>query len=467
MHRTSINYDLSQDSSGVLQGYREAEFLSIKAYSEHPEVYKAAEILVEEFSKTRSQVRNKDKYPRDAKKLIASIWLHEGQFRFTTKDTYFSKGKRKQVWMTNRTLDLFNCARELGWVEVVKGAIPPYLAKNKQGLSAVYIATDKFKSLLTWLAIEDLTVNPDLPCVVRKDEDKRVIEEPESFYLTENYLRHQSLVQSHLNRLREYQARWANGQLIAPSELLLTRQFTETFGKGGRWYCNFQNKPKSVRNSITIGGKPVGSLDITQCHPMLILRAFKGKEAEGGLFGNFSEDVYDVKGFESLDRDIRKKAINTLFNANSEQSAEKSLGNTHWWIDEETGELEIKTYKTKTVRQGNPIFKSLSEIRAFISQFKFQHTDFIDMIGTGIGLKLQGFDGAITTQVLKFAEIMKLPIIPIHEEYLVPEDKKYLIEEILRSSMRVVLMQAGQYGTIQAKWVDSGGNKSNVVISLI
>jgi hypothetical protein len=255
MHRTSINYDLSQDSSVVLQGYREAEFLSIKAYSEHPEVYKAAEILVEEFSKTRSQVRNKEKYPRDAKKLIASIWLHQGQFRFTTKDTYFSKGKRKQVWMTNRTLELFNCARELGWVEVVKGAIPPYLAKNKQGLSTVYRATDEFKSLLTWLAIEDLTVNPDLPCVVRKDGDKKVIEEPESFYLTENYLKHQSLVQSHLNRLREHQTRWANGQLIAPSELLLTRQFTETFGKGGRWYCNFQNKPKSIRNSITIGGK--------------------------------------------------------------------------------------------------------------------------------------------------------------------------------------------------------------------
>lgn len=456
----------SQDSLGVLQGYREAEFLSIKAYSEHPEVYKAAEILVTEFSKTRSQVRNKEKYPRDAKKLIASIWLHDAEFRFTTKNTYFSKGKRKQVWMTNRTLELFNCAKELGWVEVVKGAIPPYLAKNKQGLSTVYRATNKFKSLLTWLGIQDLTVNPDLPCVVRKDEDKRVIDEPESFYLTENYLRHQNLVQSHLKRLREHQARWANGELIAPSELLLTRQFTETFGKGGRWYCNFQNKPKSVRNSITIDGKPVGSLDITQCHPMLILRAFKGKEAEGGLFGKFSEEVYDVRGFEYLDRDIRKKAINTLFNADSEKSAEKSLRNTHWWIDGETGELEIKTYKTKTIRQGQPIFKSLSEIRAFISQFKFQHTDFIDMIGTGIGLKLQGFDGAITTEVLKFAEIMKLPIIPIHEEYLVPEDKKFLIEEILRASLRVVLMEAGQYGTISAKWTNSNQIKESIQINL-
>lgn len=461
----SIN-SYSQDSLGVVQGYREAEFLSIKAYSEHPEVYRAAELLVTEFTKTRSQVRNKEKYPRDAKKLIASIWLHEGDFRFTTKNTYFSKGKRKQVWMTNRTLELFNCAKELGWIEVVKGAIPPYLAKNKQGLSTVYRATNKFKSLLTWLGVDDLTVNPDLPCVVRKDKDKRVIEEPESFYLTENYMRHQSLVQSHLNRLREHQARWANGDLIAPSELLLTRQFTETFGKGGRWYCNIQNKPKSVRNSITIGGKPVGSLDITQCHPMLILRAFKGKEAESGLFNFNNEDVYEVRGFEYLDRDIRKKAVNTLFNAESEKAAEKSLRNTYWWIDEITGELEIKTYKTKTIRHGQPIFKSSYEIQGFISQFKFQHPDFIDAIGTGIGLLLQGFDGAITTQVLKFADQMKLPIIPIHEEYLVPEDKKYLIEEILKQSMRVVLMEAGQYGRIAAKWANSRGQKSQVVINL-
>lgn len=456
----------SQGSLGVLQGYREAEFLSIKAYSEHPEVYKAAEILVAKFSKTRSQVRNKEKYPRDAKKLIASIWLHEGDFRFTTKNTYFSRGKRKQVWMTNRTLELFNCAKELGWIEVVKGAIPPYLAKNKQGLSTVYRATDKFKSLLTWLGIEDITVNPDLPCVVRKDEDKKVIEEPESFYLTENYLRHQNLVQSHLNRLREHQARWANGELIPPSELLLTRQFTETFGKGGRWYCNFQNKPKSVRNSITIGGKPVGSLDITQCHPMLILRIYKGKESEDGLFTRFNEDVYQIAGFEHLHRDIKKKAVNTLFNAETEKSAIKSLVNTHWWIDGLTGEIEIETYKGKKKRWGNKVFSGHREAVKFIENFKFNHPDFINSIAKGIGLKLQGYDGAITTQVLKLADIKNLSIIPIHEEYLVKEEDKSAIEKILKEAMWSVLKEAGQYGTLKAKWTDSKGVSTKVEINL-
>ena len=458
-------------SNGTLQGYREAEFhdvhfLQIRGYSDHPEVYAAADLLCEEFAKTRLQIRHKEKYPRDAKKLIASIWMHEGLFRFTTKAEHFSKGKRKQVWMTNRTLDLFNCMRELGWIKEVKGAIPPYLAKNEVGFSAIYTATDAFKTLLKSLTKADITINPDLPCVLRKDADKQVIEEPESFYKLKPYKEHQSLIQAHLERLRRHKTCWADGSEIDQIELLLTRQFTEDFAHGGRWYCNFQNKPKAVRNSITIGGKPVGSLDITQCHPMLILRVFKGKESEDGLFSRHNEDVYQVVGFDRLDRGIRKKAVNTLFNANNEAEAIKSLRNTHWWFDGITGEVEIETYRGKKKRWGSPIFKDDDEVKKFIGNFKLMHPDFVDAVGSGIGLQLQGFDGAVTHQVLKFAEAINLPLIPIHEEYLVQEDKKDVIEEILRSSMQVVLQRAGQYGSLNAKWTDSKGLSSKLANNL-
>ncbi|WP_353439834.1 hypothetical protein [Polynucleobacter sp. UK-FUSCHL-C3] len=94
------------------------------------------------------------------------------------------------------------------------------------------------------------------------------------------------------------------------------------------------------------------------------------------------------------------------------------------------------------------------------------HPDFIDAVGSGIGLQLQGFDGAVTHQVLKFADAIDLPLIPIHEEYLVPEDKQAVIEEILRSSMQVVLQKAGQYGTLNAKWTGSAGGSSKVEINL-
>lgn len=460
-----------KSSDGMLQGYREAEFqeiefLQIRGYSDHPEVYAAADLLCQEFAKTRQQVRHKNRYPRDAKKLIASIWMHEGLFRFTTKAEHFSKGKRKQVWMTNRTLDLFNCMRELKWIKEVKGAIPPYLAKNEIGFSAIYTATDAFKTLLRSLTNSDITINPDLPCVLRKDANKRVIEESEGFYSSKPYQEHQSLIKAHLERLRRHKTCWAEGSEIAPIELLLTRQFTEDFAHGGRWYMNFQNQPKAIRNSITIGGKPVGSLDITQCHPMLILRIFKGKESEDGLFSRHNEDVYQVTGFDHLDRDIRKKAVNTLFNANNEAEAIKSLVNTHWWIDGITSEVEIETYRGRKKRWGSPVFKDAEEAKKFIGNFKLIHPDFVDAIATGIGLQLQGFDGAVTHQVLKFADAIDLPLIPIHEEYLVPEDKKDVIEEILKSSIQVILQKAGQYGALNAKWTNSTGVSSKVQVAL-
>lgn len=145
------------DKSTAHQGYREPEFsnvtfLSIESYSEHPEVYTAAAMLFDNFRSDKKQVRNPDKYPRDAKKLIASLWLHDGLFRFTTKNSHFSKGKRKQVWLTNRVLDLFKCAINIGWVELVIKAVPPDVAKNGIGLAAIYTVTDLFKSLLIHLS---------------------------------------------------------------------------------------------------------------------------------------------------------------------------------------------------------------------------------------------------------------------------------------------------------------------------
>jgi hypothetical protein len=94
------------------------------------------------------------------------------------------------------------------------------------------------------------------------------------------------------------------------------------------------------------------------------------------------------------------------------------------------------------------------------------HPDFVDAIGTSISLQLQGFDGAVTHQVLKFAELIDLPLIPIHEQYLVPEDSKDVLEEILRSSIQVVLQKAGQYGVLNAKWTNSEGASSTTEINL-
>ena len=136
------------------------ENLKIQSYSQHPEVLAAADILVDSYYKGKDRQRNKKEFIRDARKLIASLWLHQqAVFRFTTKKTYFEggkQGKRKQVWMTSRVLKLFNTARDIGWIALYRKGIAPQLSKSGKGLNSVYRTTEHFCNLLIHIKHEDI-----------------------------------------------------------------------------------------------------------------------------------------------------------------------------------------------------------------------------------------------------------------------------------------------------------------------
>ena len=145
--------------------FSDVEFLQIRAYSDHPEVTSAAKVLLEHHFKDAVRKRNEDSLLRDAKKLIASLWLHQSDlFRFTTKTSYFTEENRKQVWLTNGVLKLFNLMREIGWINDAIPAIPPFaLSKSDgSGVAAIYAKSSTFRSLLEKLTVADLDVNPDL-----------------------------------------------------------------------------------------------------------------------------------------------------------------------------------------------------------------------------------------------------------------------------------------------------------------
>ena len=60
--------------------------LRIEAYSEHPEVYTFADWLVEDYLATQQRRRDVEAYKRTSRKLIASLWLRDGDlFKHTTK----------------------------------------------------------------------------------------------------------------------------------------------------------------------------------------------------------------------------------------------------------------------------------------------------------------------------------------------------------------------------------------------
>ena len=139
----------------------ETTFLRIEHYSDHPEVQHAAQLLVSRLKDLRT-IRGEAKYVAAAKKLIASIYIRdELLFRMSTKKEYYSTTKRKQVWLTQKTLTLFNVMKELEMVEIVQDAIPPMKMKKDRfgrGLTAIYAATSAFYDLLSNVTTEDIVL---------------------------------------------------------------------------------------------------------------------------------------------------------------------------------------------------------------------------------------------------------------------------------------------------------------------
>ena len=206
---------------------KDFSFLKIEHYSGHPEVKKAAELLVDAYAEERHFIKDRKSWIRAARKLIASLWIRdEDMFRFSTKKDYFSKGRRKQVWLTPRTLKLFKTMESLGWVGKVIAAVPPqYSKKHRGGLAAVYCRKKTFKDLLSSLAVQDIELDEDLPLVTLTDDEGNYKELTEGYLSTESYSNTVSILNRHYQLLRDSDVRDSKGALLALEKLRYRRRY--------------------------------------------------------------------------------------------------------------------------------------------------------------------------------------------------------------------------------------------------
>jgi hypothetical protein len=434
-------------------------FLKIEAYSNHPEVTKAAEVLVESLMSTMQRRRDVDRYIRDAKKLIASLWLKGDKdlFRFTTKAVYFSPSERKQVWMTKRTLKLFNQMRQLDWVTLVLEAIPPHGSKKATGgMAAIYCRTKTFIDHLRTLTVMDIVPNPDMPRVELRDEDEHLIELPKPYVERGSYEETVAILESHYQLLQDSDIRYSDGKKVPLGLLYFVRKFRPDLEHGGRIYAGVQNLPKQVRLGITIEGESVASLDISQLHPALILRLTHHKDTEQpGMLMDALPEVYSMPDYPDLPRAVHKKLISTLINASSEKSAARSLMNHYYWWDIINDEWVAKGYKRKQKREGEKVFsgdKPLKQAEKYLDLFKLRHPMMADAVCSGIGSELQLLDGQLMQTIIKVAARAEIPILVIHDEVIVPEQYKTFVEMLLHRAFQSTFKEVGSFGIIKAKW---------------
>jgi hypothetical protein len=434
-------------------------YLRIESYSEHPEVGRAAEVLVESYMVSRARRREQEKYLRDARKLIASLWLkgEEDLFRFTTKAAYYSPAGRKQVWMTRRVLKLFRQMTALGWITLVKEAVPPQSSrKSSGGLTAIYRRTRNFRNLLKTLSVSDIVPNPDMPRVELRDDNENLQELTDTYLSTPECRATFSILEQHYALLTASDIRFADGSAMPLSRLYFVRKYRPDFQHGGRIYAGFQNLPKKDRLGITINGESVASLDISQLHPALILRLThrEDRERSGMLFEALPE-VYDMPDYPDLPRAVHKKMINALINAPTENSAARSLMNHYYWWDLLEEKWVVRSYKGRQKRTGGRVFdqeKPLRAAREYIAMFKLRHPMMSDAVCSGIGTRLQLLDGQLMETMISVATAAGVPLLPVHDELIIQEKYKTFAEMLLKRAFQETFKEAGQFGLVRAKW---------------
>ncbi len=229
------------------QTLKDVSYLQVQCYSDHPEVYLMADQLVESFLSTKERL-HKDKYVKSARKLVASIWLHPSDlFRFSTTTGHFGK-QRKQVWMSQKVLTLFNHMRVIqpALVSLDAPAISPAKSKDGVGYSAIYARTPEFMNRLQSLTVRDVVFDPDAPRITLKvGDDKKGVYQPIPEQVKEEkwYRYTEETLKRHADLLAASNITDETGELLSITDLTYNRRFRNSLEKTGRFYSTFITQP--------------------------------------------------------------------------------------------------------------------------------------------------------------------------------------------------------------------------------
>jgi len=185
-----------------------------------------------------------------------------------------------------------------------------------------------------------------------------------------------------------------------------------SFEVGGRFYGGWwQQLSKPERKSILIDGQETVELNFSGMLPSLLYA-----EADVDYWSEINIDPYILDNVSPpLAKIATREFCKTLFmaaiNAASEQKAMKSV-----------------------LAKG----LTLSTTKSILSLLKEKHHPIAGMFGSGIGAKMMNREAQITEKIIEHFTQQGIPILTIHDGYIVAEQHKTELMDQMRSAFRTV-----------------------------
>ena len=184
---------------------------------------------------------------------------------------------------------------------------------------------------------------------------------------------------------------------IPYTEPQLRRVFCRSsFELGGRLYGPWQNMPKYARGLLTINGEPTAEPDFSSLHPNIAY-------AFAGYFLDKDYDIYEQRG--SSERKSYKLALIICMNARNPDGAKHA----------------IKKKLKCSLKEATSIYNEAIEHNHLIKEF----------IAADKGVEFQKIDSELALQVIKSCQKNGIPILPVHDSFIVPKRFKEQTEEYM------------------------------------
>jgi hypothetical protein len=211
------------------------------------------------------------------------------------------------------------------------------------------------------------------------------------------------------------------------------------FDKGGRFYGGFwQQIPSQDRQHIRINGQRTVEIDYKALH-IVLLYARMGIDYWSYSAG-IDPYVVQVDGLASDEaRQLGKRLLLMAINAHSEQSAYKALRKS---VQDDT-------------RFGFPISLTDRLLGNVMEQLQERHTPIAVHLCSGIGIDLQYLDSKLTEALIEHFTGRNIPILSIHDSYIVPHD---CAAELRDEMTRVLLFHLPQRTNHQMDWHNVAAN---------
>lgn len=193
-----------------------------------------------------------------------------------------------------------------------------------------------------------------------------------------------------------------------------------SFSKGGRFYGGWwQRCPKAIRRGIFINGESTVEIDFSGLMPTLLY-------AESGIdyWTDIGADPYILDNLpESLaklaTRELCKDILIAAINAESDKKAYQGI----------RGGAEPRS-ATKSM--------TLKSFTAILSLLRQKHHAIAHKFGTGAGLDVMNTESRITERIISRLTRKGIPVLTIHDSYIVPESHKFTLMEQMRRAFAEV-----------------------------